>query len=97
MEFEKTRQICRILSCQNRVDMLEKIKDDAETGVSFGELCSALNLNTNTVTYHLKRLKDISFIIQKHKGGKYFISEHGKIALEFGAGLTQIYREHMKK
>ena len=97
MKFETTRQICKILSCQNRVDILEKIKDAAEAGVPFGELRYALNLNNNTLTDHLKRLKDISFIIQKYKGGKYFISEQGKNALEFGDGLTRLYEEHMKK
>jgi predicted transcriptional regulator len=76
-----------------RFDILVKIKTFRDKGVSFGELREEFNLNNNSLNYHLKKLLDIQFIVQKKKRGKYFINHKGKLAVKSRHDLEKILKE----
>ena len=82
-EFACTIMACKMLSNANREDILKKLEN--KEGLRFDDIKSALKLNSNTLSYHVKKLLE-SKMIRKNQN-KYYITEFGRKALELMKGL----------
>lgn len=71
----------RIMSNENRRNILVELNKSGDAGKRFWDIRWALNLNSNTLTYHMKKLIDSGMVSKKH--GRYYITKFGKRCLSY--------------
>lgn len=78
----ESKVICDVLNAMSnilRMRIANYIKDMGV--VTFGEIRDNFNLNNNTLTFHLKKLKSAYIISQKNERGPYSLGELGEIVV----------------
>ncbi|UOY10688.1 winged helix-turn-helix domain-containing protein [Methanonatronarchaeum sp. AMET6-2] len=75
IEEEIVEEILSPLSNKARLKILNTLADDSK---SFSQLSDIVKLEGGNLMFHLNQLREKGFIVQKHKGGEYWITSKGK-------------------
>ncbi|WGI17245.1 ArsR family transcriptional regulator [Methanonatronarchaeum sp. AMET-Sl] len=75
IEDEIVDEILSPLSNKARLKILNTLANDSK---SFSQLSKIVNLEGGNLMFHLNQLRDKGFIVQKHRGGEYWMTTKGK-------------------
>ncbi|OUJ18857.1 Transcriptional regulator containing HTH domain ArsR family [Methanonatronarchaeum thermophilum] len=75
IDKEIVEEIISPLSNKARLKILSTLADDSK---SFSQLSEIVKLEGGNLMFHLNQLREKEFIVQKHKGGEYWITTKGK-------------------
>lgn len=75
MSAEIVDDVLSPLANEVRIDILGELTEGSK---SFSELSEATDLRGGNPTFHLNQLREKGFIVQKHPGGEYWITEEGQ-------------------
>ena len=74
-------RVLSVLSDDTRIKIARYVQKNKK--VRFKELRTKLNLNSNTLRFHLRKLQDAKIIVQPKKRGAYLMGKLGNITLTF--------------
>ncbi len=76
------------LANKKRISIIMNLADGS---MSFSEISNLTDLRGGNLLFHLKKLEEKNFIVQKHEGGDYWITEKGLDAI---SALISLFQSH---